>query len=198
MEQTKEAVYLINDDKYLHLRENGAGVGFATYNKVTGEPLESGQISEKNLPPDGRNAISAARNWYLFELSDDDRRAIQQESVKILENIPQAGIGRRRIWEPETLPKDIRLINSHYDDLYRIPMAELYRWITRMGAALRHGWNIWMITTLTWAVWAMCSTSASLPRSWSVTVQTSTRDPDTGRAGRMGTWRQGLPCHPVL
>ena len=44
-----------------------------------------------------------------------------QESVKILENIPQAGIGRRRIWEPETLPKDIRLINSHYDDLYRIP-----------------------------------------------------------------------------
>ncbi|MEQ3206234.1 LPD16 domain-containing protein, partial [Faecalibacterium prausnitzii] len=60
-------------------------------------------------------------NWYLFELSDDDRKAIQQESVKILENIPQVGIGRRRIWEPETLPKDIRLINSHYDDLYRIP-----------------------------------------------------------------------------
>ena len=106
---------------FAYLRENGAGVGFATYNKVTGEPLESGQISEKNLPPDGRNAISAARNWYLFELSDDDRKVIQQESVKILENIPQAGIGRRRIWEPETLPKDIRLINSHYDDLYRIP-----------------------------------------------------------------------------
>ena len=104
MEQIKEAVYLINDERYLHLRENGAGVGFATYNKVTGEPLESGQISEKNLPPDGRNAISAARNWYLFELSDDDRKVIQQESVKILENIPQASIGRRRIWEPETLP----------------------------------------------------------------------------------------------
>ena len=93
MEQKKEAVYLINDERYLHLRENGAGVGFATYNKVTGEPLESGQISEKNLPPDERNTIPAARNWYLFELSDDDRKAIQQESVKILENIPQAGIG---------------------------------------------------------------------------------------------------------
>ena len=45
MEQKKEAVYLINDERYLHLRENGAGVGFATYNKVTGEPLESGQTS---------------------------------------------------------------------------------------------------------------------------------------------------------
>ena len=44
------------------------------YLLVTGEPLENGQISEKNLPPDGRNAISAARNWYLFELSDDDRK----------------------------------------------------------------------------------------------------------------------------
>ena len=76
MEQTKEAVYLINDAKYLHLRENGTGVGFATYNKVTGEPLESGQISEKNLPPDGQNIIPAARNWYLFELSNDDRKAM--------------------------------------------------------------------------------------------------------------------------
>lgn len=82
MEQIKEAVYLINDERYLHLRENGAGVGFATYNKVTGEPLESGQISEKNLPPDGQNTIPAARNWYLFELSDDDRKVIQQESVR--------------------------------------------------------------------------------------------------------------------
>ena len=45
MEQIKEAVYLINDEHYLHLRENSAGVGFATYNKVTGEPLESGQMN---------------------------------------------------------------------------------------------------------------------------------------------------------
>ena len=43
MEKLNEAVYLINDERYLHLRENSAGVGFATYNKVTGEPLESGQ-----------------------------------------------------------------------------------------------------------------------------------------------------------
>ena len=121
MEMEKEAVYLINGDKYLHLRENGAGVGFATYRRFTGEPLENGQISKQNLPSDGRNAISAARNWYLFELSDDERKAIQLESVQILENIPQAGIGRRRIWEPETIPPDIRLINDSYDDIYRIP-----------------------------------------------------------------------------
>ena len=71
MDQKNEALYLINGDRFLHLRENGAGVGFATYDCATGAPLESGQISKQNLPPDGRNAIPAARNWYLFKLSSD-------------------------------------------------------------------------------------------------------------------------------
>ena len=85
-------------------------------------PTDKGKALITVMPEEIQSPeIPAARNWYLFELSDDDRKIIQQESVKILENIPQAGIGRRRIWEPETLPKDIRLINSHYDDLYRIP-----------------------------------------------------------------------------
>ena len=121
MEQEKEAVYLINDNKYLHLRKNGAGVGFATYKRMNGELLESGQVSEINLPPDGRNALSAARNWYMFVLSDEPCKAIQRESVQILESIPNTGIDQRRIWKPETFQPDIRLINSHYDDIYRIP-----------------------------------------------------------------------------
>ena len=82
-----EAVYLLNNEKYLHLRENTSGVGYATYDKLTLLPLEKGQIPFEHLPPDGRNAIPAARNWFLFELSDDPRRAIQLESVRILDNI---------------------------------------------------------------------------------------------------------------
>ena len=122
MEQKMEALYLINGDKFLHLRENGAGVGFATYDCANGAPLESGQISKQNLPPDGRNAIPAARNWYLFEISSDDRKAIQKVSLQHLDTIPQSGVRRRRIWDDPTIPRDdIRLINSHYDDLYRVP-----------------------------------------------------------------------------
>ena len=120
MEQKTEALYLINGDKFLHLRENGAGVGFATYDCATGAPQEFGQISKQNLPPDGRNAIPAARNWYLFELSSDDRKAIQEVSLQHLDTIPQSGVRRRRIWDDPTIPRDdVRLINSHYDDLYR-------------------------------------------------------------------------------
>ena len=122
MEQKTEALYLINRDRFLHLRENDAGVGFATYDCANGAPLESGQISKQNLPPDGRNAIPAARNWYLFELSSDDRKAIQEVSLQHLDTIPQSGVRRRRIWDDPTIPRDdVRLINSHYDDLYRIP-----------------------------------------------------------------------------
>lgn len=122
MEQKNEALYLINGDRFLHLRENGAGVGFATYDCATGEPQEFGQISKQNLPPDGQNAIPAARNWYLFELSSDDRKAIQEVSLQHLDTIPQSGVRRRRIWDDPTIPRDdVRLINSHYDDLYRVP-----------------------------------------------------------------------------
>lgn len=98
-----EAVYLLNNEKYLHLRENTSGVGYATYDKLTLLPLEKGQIPFEHLPPDGRNAIPAARNWFLFELSDDPRRAIQLESVRILDNIPDSGIRKRRIWEDPSI-----------------------------------------------------------------------------------------------
>ena len=57
----------------------------------------------------------------MFVLSDEPCKAIQRESVQILESIPNTGIDRRRIWKPETFQPDIRLINSHYDDIYRIP-----------------------------------------------------------------------------
>ena len=117
-----EAVYLLNNEKYLHLRENTSGVGYATYDKLTLLPLEKGQIPFEHLPPDGRNAIPAARNWFLFELSDDPRRAIQLESVRILDNIPDSGIRKRRIWEdPSITMNDVRLIDSNYKDLYRVP-----------------------------------------------------------------------------
>lgn len=122
MEQKTEALYLINGDRFLHLRENGDGVGFATYDRSTGEPQAFGQISQMNLPPNGQNVIPAARNWYLFELTDDPRKAVQEVSLKHLDAIPRSGVRSRRIWGDHAIPRDdVRLINSHYDDLYRIP-----------------------------------------------------------------------------
>ena len=54
--------------------------------------------------------------YELIQMITEHNNMAQFEPALILK-----WIGRRRIWESETLPKDIRLINSHYDDLYRIP-----------------------------------------------------------------------------
>ena len=51
MGQEKEAVYLINGDKYLHLRENGAGVGFATYKRFTGELWKAAKSPSRIFRP---------------------------------------------------------------------------------------------------------------------------------------------------
>ena len=51
MEQKKEAVYLINDERYLHLRENGAGVGFATYNKELESRWKVGRSRKRTCRP---------------------------------------------------------------------------------------------------------------------------------------------------
>lgn len=93
----------------LHLPENG-GSRLCHLTKATaGEPLESGQISEKNTccPRPMANAILPPGTVSVFELSDsDDRKVHQQENVKILRKHPQAGIGNPGAsWEPETLPR---------------------------------------------------------------------------------------------
>ena len=103
MEQKTEALYLINGDRFLHLCENGAGVGFATYDCATGAPQEFGQISKQNLPPDGRNTIPAARNWYLFELSSDDRKAIQEVSLPSRSLVSAGGVSGTILQFPEMM-----------------------------------------------------------------------------------------------
>ena len=83
---------------------------------------------------------------------------------------------------------------------YEAPVEEQnFATLLEMGAVLRHGWNIWMIITLTWAVWAMCSTSASLPKSWNETMQTSTRRFRHRTSRRRGNWAAKviLPSSPV-
>ncbi len=51
-----------------------------------------------------------------------ETKTIQEVSLQHLDTIPQSGVRRRRIWDDPTIPRDdVRLINSHYDDLYRVP-----------------------------------------------------------------------------
>lgn len=119
----KEAVFLINGSRFLHLREAGRDVGYATYDVGTGEQLENGLIPYKHLPPDEKYKLQAARNWYLFELSDFQAPVvIQQESVNILKKYPASGVDKRIMCDDETIPKDdVRIIAGYDYDIHRVP-----------------------------------------------------------------------------
>lgn len=119
----KEAVFLINGSRFLHLRKAGRDVGYATYDVGTGEQLENGLIPYKHLPPDEKYKLQAARNWYLFELSDFQAPVvIQQESVNILKKYPASGVDKRIMCDDETIPKDdVRIIAGYGYDIHRVP-----------------------------------------------------------------------------
>ena len=118
----KEAVFLINGSRFLHLREAGKDVGYATYDLATKNQVENGLILYKNLRPDGKYKMETARNWYLYEIFDGEITSLQREGISILDQFPESGVPKRMIWGDKTLPtNDVRIINSHNDDLYMVP-----------------------------------------------------------------------------
>ena len=64
-----EAVYLLNEQTYLHLRENLAGVGYEVFDKNSPLPVEEGQIPREALGNTQRR-IETARAYYLAEHQD--------------------------------------------------------------------------------------------------------------------------------
>ena len=65
-----EAVYLLNEQTYLHLRENLAGVGYEVFDKNSPLPVEEGQIPREVLGNTQRR-IETARAYYLTEHQDE-------------------------------------------------------------------------------------------------------------------------------
>ena len=71
-----EAVYLLNEQTYLHLRENLAGVGYEVFDKNSPLPVEEGQIPREALGNTQRR-IETARAYYLAEHQDEPVGRIQ-------------------------------------------------------------------------------------------------------------------------
>ena len=71
-----EAVYLLNEQTYLHLRENLQGVGYEIFDKNSPLPVEEGQIPREALDNTQRR-IETARAYYLAEHQDEPVGRIQ-------------------------------------------------------------------------------------------------------------------------
>ena len=115
-----EAVYLINEQTYLHLRENLAGVGYEVFDKNSPLPVEEGQIPREALGNTQRR-IETARAYYLAEHQDEPVGKIQNVAVTTLEKF-RSGVRRRRNLAPRSLPdNDVRFIDPMYNELFRVP-----------------------------------------------------------------------------
>lgn len=115
-----EAVYLINEQMYLHLRENIEGIGYEVFEKESPLPVEEGQIPREILG-DSQRRIEAAREYYLAEHFDDPVVKIQNVAVTTLEKF-RSGVRKRRNLDPHSLPdNDVRFIDPRYNELFRVP-----------------------------------------------------------------------------
>lgn len=115
-----EAVYLINEQTYLHLRENIEGIGYEVFEKESPLPVEEGWIPREILG-DSQRRIEAAREYYLAEHFDDPVVKIQNVAVTTLEKF-RSGVRKRRTLDPHSLPDDdVRFIDPRYNELFRVP-----------------------------------------------------------------------------
>ena len=115
-----EAVYLLNEQTYLHLRENLEGVGYEVFDKNSPLPVEEGQIPREVLGNTQRR-IETARAYYLAEHQDEPVGKIQNVAVTTLEKF-RSGVRKRRNLAPRSLPdNDVRFIDPQYNELFRVP-----------------------------------------------------------------------------
>ena len=124
-DKAEEAVYLVDRAVLLHLKEaQGGDYDYTVFDKQTKEKVAEGRISEDEVL-DGIDPIhdhlAAARDAAIGAFGLDGIE-VAQVGLTSLKEFPASEVRRRQIWEPETLPKnDIRFIDSHYHEQFRIP-----------------------------------------------------------------------------
>ena len=154
-----EAVYLLNEQTYLHLRENLAGVGYEVFDKNSPLPVEEGQIPREVLGNTQRR-IETARAYYLAEYQNEPVGRIQNVAVTTLEKF-RSGVRKRRNLAPRSLPEnDVRFIDPMYNELFRVPdggvvqmtfpdghqrsekVEYLGAYHMKIGSSVQHIWNL--------------------------------------------------------
>ena len=137
-----EAVYLINEQTYLHLRENLAGVGYEVFDKNSPLPVEEGQIPREALGNTQRR-IETARAYYLAEHQNEPVGKIQNVAVTTLEKF-RSGVRKRRNLAPRSLPlfrvPDGGVVQMTYPDghQYSEKVEYLDDYHMKIGSSVQH------------------------------------------------------------
>lgn len=112
----KEYAYHINNQILLYQAYTDDGIEYTIFDAQTKKKIDGGVLPKEKLVDNPVcNAIQCA-------VIVGDVCSIAQVSLLMLESFKESGIHSRQIWNPETLPsEDIRFIDSHYNDLFKLP-----------------------------------------------------------------------------
>lgn len=117
-----EACYKVDDAFLLHLKEAEDGCHYAAFDAASRQKIGDGVIAWRDIEGSSARSDFAAFREAAVDAVGLDGGRIAEVSVNMLENFRDSEIRRRKIWEPETLPqKDIRVIDSSYNEQFRIP-----------------------------------------------------------------------------
>ena len=123
MFEKKEALYLVDHESYLHLKETGTQTGFAyeTFDKATGAAQHTGLITyEEMLENPIRNPLACARVMALQEIGLKGE-VVSEVALRTLEQIKEARRAYRKEHPEDAHDHSIRFITSDYNELFRIP-----------------------------------------------------------------------------
>ena len=121
--EKKEALYLVDQETYLHLKETVTGTGFAyeTFDKDTGAAQHTGLITYEEMPDKSvKNTIACARAMAIQETCLKGEE-FSEVSLRTLGEIKSARRAFYREHNDDSTDPSIRFITSSYDDLFRIP-----------------------------------------------------------------------------
>lgn len=123
MFEKKEALYLVDHESYLHLKETVTQTGFAyeTFDKATGAAQHTGLITyEEMLENPIRNPLACARVMALQEIGLKGE-VVSEVALCTLEQIKEARRAYRKEHPEDAHDHSIRFITSDYNELFRIP-----------------------------------------------------------------------------
>lgn len=123
MPEKREALYLVDNEAYLHLKETAdqGGFSYETFDKATGRAGYKGLITYGDmLDSPIRSPLACARVLAIEEIGYDGH-VVTEVALRTLEQLKDARRAYRLEHENDPKDRSIRFITSKYDELFRIP-----------------------------------------------------------------------------
>ena len=122
MPEKKEALYLVDHESYLHLKETVTQTGFAyeTFDKATGAAQHTGLITyEEMLENPIRNLLACTRVMALEEIGLKGE-VVSEVALRTLDQIKEARRAYRKEHPEDPHDHSIRFITSDYEELLSV------------------------------------------------------------------------------